>query len=89
MFESNFETGQIFVIKGSRPILVKVVLFHSRRCGHPQDDAMANFFLDSKGSISKLSNEVSLFLKSIGKVVKIGQTFCLNLAVRRYMSTSV
>ena len=89
MFESILETGRIYVIKGSRPVLVKVMLFHSRGCGHPQDDAMANFFLDSKGSISKLSNEVSLFLKSIGKVVKIGQTFCLNLAVRRYTAMPV
>ena len=59
LFESNFETSQIFVLKGSRPVLVKVVLFHSRGCGHPQDDAMANVFLDSKGSILGLSNEVS------------------------------
>ena len=59
MFESNFETSQIFVLKGSRPVLVKVVLFHSRGCDHPQDDAMANVFLDSKGSILGLSNEVS------------------------------
>ena len=76
-------------MKGSRQVLVKVVLFHSRGCGHPQDDAMANFFLDSKGSILGLSNEVHLFLISIGKVVKIAQIFCLNLAVRRYVSTSV
>ena len=30
-----------------------------------------------------------LFLKFVGKLVEIAQTFCLNLAVRRYMSTSV
>ena len=30
-----------------------------------------------------------LFLNFVGKMVKIAQTFCLNLAVRRYMSTSV
>ena len=30
-----------------------------------------------------------LFLKFVGKVVKIAQTFCLDLAVQRYMSTSV
>ena len=30
-----------------------------------------------------------LFLNFVVKVVKIAQTFCLDLAVRRYMSTSV
>ena len=40
-------------------VLVKLVIFHSRGCGHPQDDVMPNFFPDSKGSILGLSNEVS------------------------------
>ena len=30
-----------------------------------------------------------LFLKFVGKVVEIAQTFCLDVAVRRYVSTSV
>ena len=30
-----------------------------------------------------------LFLKFVRKLVEIAQTFCLNLAVRRHMSTSV
>ena len=30
-----------------------------------------------------------LFLNFVGKMVKIARTFCLDLAVRRYMSTSV
>ena len=42
-FESNTETGRISVMKGSRRVLVKVVLFQLRGRGHPQDDAMANF----------------------------------------------
>ena len=47
-FERSFETGRISVMKGSRRILVKVVLFQLRGRGHPQDDAMPNFFADSK-----------------------------------------
>ena len=35
-------------MKGSRQVLVKVVLFQLRGRGHPQDDARPNFFADSK-----------------------------------------
>ena len=59
LFERGFETGSIFVMKGSRQVLVKVVLFQLRGHGHPQDDATPNFFADSKRPISGLSNEVS------------------------------
>ena len=58
-FESNTETGRISVMKGSRRVLVKVVLFQLRGHGHPQDDAMPNFFFESEGSILGLSNETS------------------------------
>ena len=58
-FESNTETGRISVMKGSRGVLVKVVLFQLRGPGHPQDDANINFFADSKRPILGLSNEVS------------------------------
>ena len=58
-FESNIETGRIFVMKGSKWVLVKVVLFQLSGHGHPQDDAMTNFFADSKCPILGLSNEVS------------------------------
>ena len=54
-FESNTETGRISVMRGSRRVLVKVVLLR----GHPQDDAMPNFFANSKRPILGLSNEVS------------------------------
>ena len=57
--ERSFETGRISVMKGSRRVLVKVVLFHLRERGHPQDDATPNFFTDSKRPILGLSNEVS------------------------------
>ena len=58
-FESNAETGRISVMKGSTQVLVKIVLFQLKGCGHPQDDTMPNFFPDSKSSILGLSNEVS------------------------------
>ena len=59
LFESNTETGRISVMKGSRRVLVKVVLFQLRGHGHPQDDATPNFFADSKRPIIGLLNEVS------------------------------
>ena len=64
-FESNTETGRISVMKGSRRVLVKVVLFQLRGRGHPQDDATPNFFANFKRPILGLSNEVlfvSIFL---------------------------
>ena len=64
-FESNTETGRISVMKGSRRVLVKVVLFQLRGRGHPQDDATPNFFADSKRPILGLSNEVSFVSKFI------------------------
>ena len=58
-FEKSFETGRISVMKGSRRVLVKVVLFQLRGRGHPQDEATPNSFADSKRTILGLSNEVS------------------------------
>ena len=62
-FESNNETGRISIMKGSRQVLVKVMLFQLRGCGHPQDDATPNFFADSKRPLLGLSNEVSFVPK--------------------------
>ena len=62
-FESNTETGRISVMKGSRRVLVKVVLFQLRGHGHPQDDATPNFFANSERPILGLSNEVSFVLE--------------------------
>ena len=45
--------------------LVKVVLFQFRGHGLLQDDAMPNFFADSKRPIQGLSNEVSFVSKFI------------------------
>ena len=58
-FESNTETGRISVMKGSRRVPVKVVLFQLRGRGHPQDDAAPIFFANSERPILGLSNEVS------------------------------
>ena len=58
-FEKSFETGRISVMKGSRRVLVKVVLFQLRGRSQPQNDATANFFANSKRPILGLSNEVS------------------------------
>ena len=59
LIEKSFETGRISIMRGSRRVLVKVVLFHLRGHGHPQDDAMPNFIPDSKRPLKVLSNEVS------------------------------
>ena len=58
-FESNTETGRIFVMKGSRRVLVKVVLFQLRGRSQPQNDATANFLANSKCPILGLLNEIS------------------------------
>ena len=58
-FESNTETGRISVMKGSRRVLVKVVLFQLRGHSQPQNGATPNSFANSKRPILGLSNEVS------------------------------
>ena len=54
--ENSFETGRIFVMEGSRQVLVKVLLFQLRGRGHPQNDTKLNIFPDSKSLILGLSN---------------------------------
>ena len=51
-------------MKGSRQVLVKVVLFQSRRRSQPENDATPIFFANSERPILGLSNEVS-FLPEI------------------------
>merc|ERR1712020_881555 len=58
-FESNTETRRISVMKGSRRVLVIVVLFRLRGRSQPQNDATANSFANSKRPILGLSNKVS------------------------------
>ena len=76
-------------MRGSRRVLVKVVLFQLRGCGHPQDRAMANFFPDSKSSILGLSNEVSFvseFFWKDGQNSKsiFQKTCCTKIYVHQY-----
>ena len=66
-FESNTETGRISVMKGSRRVLVKVVLFQLRGRSQPQNNATVNFFANSKHPILGLSNEVSFFPEILWK----------------------
>ena len=46
-------------MKGSKRVLVKVVLFQLRGRGHPQNDTTPNIFPDSKRLLLGLSNKVS------------------------------
>ena len=61
--ENCFETGRISVMRGSRRVLMKVVLFQIRGCSHLQDDARPNFFLMT----------YHLLQKFFGMVVEIKQ----------------
>ena len=54
-------------MEGSRQVFVKVMLFQLRGHGHPQDDALPNFFPDSKSSISGLLNQVSFATENFWK----------------------
>ena len=58
-FENNTETGRIFIMKGSRRVLVKVVLSQLKGHSQPQNDATPNLFANSKRPKLGLSNEVS------------------------------
>ena len=57
--ESNFIIGSSSIIRGSKQVLVKVLLFQLHGRGNPQYDATPSFFPDSKNSIVRLSNEVT------------------------------
>ena len=60
MFEESFEIERIFALKSSILVSVELVFFQLRGGGHPQGDAMPNFFPQFKRSILGLSIEVSL-----------------------------
>ena len=67
LFKKSFEAGRISLMKGTRRVLVKVVLFQLRVRGHPQDDATPIFFADSKRPIQGLSNELSFVSEILWK----------------------
>ena len=54
-------------MRGSRRVLVNVVLFQSRGRGDPQDGVTPSFLLDSKSSILGLSIEVSFVTEYLWK----------------------
>ena len=76
-FERSFETGRISVMKGSRRVLVKVVLFQLRGHGHPQDDATAIFKKILNALYEGFQMRYYLFQKIFDKVVKIKETSLL------------
>ena len=57
----NWNTSNL---RAYRPILVNMVLYHSRGCGSPYDTAIPAFITSSRGSIIGLSNEVSFVSES-------------------------
>ena len=67
MFERTFETARIFVMEGSKQVLVKVMLFQLREHVHPQDGAMPTFFHESSSPLLVLSIDVSFVLKFFWK----------------------
>ena len=52
-------------MKGSRRVLVKVVLFQLRGRGHPQDDATPNFFADSFEVYNSFLPQLALKLRAV------------------------
>ena len=58
--EIILKTGKISVMRDSRQVPLKIVLFQLRGCSHPQVNAPPNLFPDSNSSILGLSKEVSV-----------------------------
>ena len=58
--ESNFETGEIFIMGCSTRVLVWNILSQSRRCGQPQIDKMHIFIPITESSISPHISKVCL-----------------------------
>ena len=54
-------------MKGSKQVLVKIVLFQLSEHVQPQDGGMPSFFNESRGSLLVLSIEVSFVLKFFRK----------------------
>ena len=58
VFKRSVETWRIFIIKGSREILVKVVLFHSNVHDHSHVKAMPKVIISFNSHYLDLSKEV-------------------------------
>ena len=74
-FESNTETGRIFFMRGSRRVLVKVVLFQFLGPGLVQDGATSNFLPDLKALYQGFQIRYCLFLDSLENLPKIVKMF--------------
>ena len=81
--ESGCKIDCSSIMRVSRRLLVKVLLFQLDGHGHPQDDAMPSFFLDLENSIVGLSNEES-FVSEI--FWKVGKSLYLLLGGPKYMA---
>ena len=68
--ESRFEIESSSNMRGSRRVLVKVLLIQLYGLGHPKDDTTPSFFPDSKNSIIGLSNEVPVVSEIFCRGVK-------------------
>ena len=89
LFESNTETGKISIMRGSKKVLVKLVLFQLRGTGHPQDDTNPHFFLILKALYQGFQIRYHLFLNSIRKMIKTTKVFSRKLAVKFQLSNTV
>ena len=87
--EKMFETRRISIMRGSRQVLVKVVLLQLRGHDHPQDDTTPNFFFILKALCLGFQMRYHLFLNSIRKMVKTTRVFSKKVAVNFQLSTTV
>jgi len=65
--ENSFEIWGIFIMEGSRQVLVRVMLLQSREPLHPQEGTTPNFFYKSRSSLLVLSIDVSFVSKIFWK----------------------
>ena len=88
-FESNTETGRISVMRGSRGVLVKVLLFQLRGRGHFRMIPPPIFFLILIALCQGFQLRYHLFLKSVRNMAKTTKVFSRKLAVKFQSSTTV
>ena len=69
--ENNLETGRISVIRDSRQVLIKIMLFQLRGHGQPQYNSTPNFFPNSKTLYYRFQMRFHLFQNSFGMGVNI------------------
>ena len=75
-------------MKGSKGVLVKVVLFQLKGPGHHQDDTTRNFFPNSNSPMLGLSNEVSFVSELYLEYGQNNKVFSRKFAVNFQSSTT-